>query len=104
MTNREIDGDAPSPASIPDKETSSAYQDGSSSDIAGEEGPGDMGSTDEGPGLTAGGTGTEINVEPDITEGGYAGDYGGHGDTTGGESNGSLWSGTGIPPKPRGER
>lgn len=107
MTDRETGGQreaeayAPSPQSIPDKETSADYQDGSSSDSDRREGPGDLGSTYEGSGLTAGGTGTEINVEPDITDGGYAGNYGGTSGTEGGESNGGLWSGTGIPPKPR---
>lgn len=88
------------PGAIRDKETSADAQDGSAADNQGSEGPKDLGSTNEGPGLTAGGTGTEINAEGDISKGGYAGDYGNKGGTEGGVSSGELWSGTGIPPKP----
>lgn len=56
-------------------------------------------------GLTAGGTGTAIDTG--LSEaggatgsgGGMVGRIGGH-EVDGGTSSGSLWSGTGIPPKP----
>jgi hypothetical protein len=89
-------------SSIPDHETSADWQDGSGSDAVGSEGPKDLGSTSEGFGLTAGGTGTEINTEGDITKGGYAGDYGGEGDTVGGVSSQTIGTvGEGMPSKPK---
>lgn len=89
---------------IPDPETSASVQDGSSASEPGSDIPNDMGSTDLGSGLTAGGTGTSVNTEGDITKGGYAGDYGTRGDTTGGQSSQDIGTvGEGIPPKPEGD-
>lgn len=105
MTDRDQETTFPrqAPGSIPAKDTSADFQDGSASDSDLATGPDDLGSTYEGPGLTAGGTGTEVNPQPEVTDGGYAGDYGSKGDTSGGSSSGDLWSGTGIPPKPDGD-
>lgn len=56
-------------------------------------------------GLTAGGTGDSIETGMSQaggatgSGGGVTGRIGGKG-TTGGSSSGSLWSGTGMPPKP----
>jgi hypothetical protein len=91
-------------SSIPDRETSAAYQDGSSSDATLFTGPTDEGSTNLGPGLTEGGTGTEINTEGDITKGGMGGTYGYGGTTVGGTGSGGIGTtGEGIPPKPEGD-
>jgi hypothetical protein len=96
------DGDVSS--GIPDPETSSAYQDGSSSDATLFTGPTDEGSTNLGPGLTDGGTGTEINTEGDISKGGMGGSYGYGGATVGGTGSGGIGTtGEGIPPKPEGD-
>jgi hypothetical protein len=103
MTNQESDAADSATPYITDPETSSAWQDGSSGDVAGWEGPKDLGSTNQGSGLTEGGTDTEINTHGDITKGGLPGEYGTQGDTVGGDQSGELWSGTGIPPKPEGD-
>lgn len=92
------------PPTVPDRATSSAYQDGSSSDATHFTGPGDEGSTTLDSGLTDGGTGTSIDTEGDITKGGMAGPYGYGGSTVGGTSSGGIGTtGEGIPPKPEGD-
>lgn len=99
-----LDDGQQTPSAIPDRETSSAYQDGSSSDATLFTGPTDEGSTNLGPGLTDGGTGTEINTEGDITKGGMGGSYGYGGATVGGTGSGGIGTtGEGIPPKPEGD-
>jgi hypothetical protein len=89
---------------IPDPETSASVQDGSSASAPGSDIPNDMGATELDSSLTAGGTDTSINTQGDITRGGYAGDYGGRGDTVGGQSSQDIGTvGEGIPPKPEGD-
>lgn len=103
MVNEENDAAQSATPYVQHPETSADWQDGSAADASGGEGPKDLGSTYEGQGLTAGGTGTEVNTAGDITKGGLGGSYGTEGDTVGGEQSGELWSGTGIPPKPEGD-
>ena len=86
---------------VPDPDTSASWQDGSSADVAGWEGPKDLGSTSEGSGLTAGGTDTAIGSGNDVTKGGMAGSYGG-GYVTGGVSSGEIGTvGDDLPPPPQ---
>ena len=87
-----------------DRETSSAYQDGSSSDATRYTSPTDEGSTGLDSDLTEGGTGTEVNMEGDITKGGMGGSYGYGGTTVGGTGSGGIGTTVeGIPPKPEGD-
>jgi hypothetical protein len=89
---------------VPEPETSASIQDGSSASEPGSDIPNDMGATELDSSLTAGGTDTSISAQGDITKGGYAGDYGGHGDTIGGQSSQDIGTvGDGIPPKPEGD-
>jgi len=100
----ELENGEEAPPSIPDRTTSSASQDGSSTDATHFTGPTDEGSTNLDSGLTDGGTGTAIDVEGDITKGGMAGTYGGGGSTVGGVGSGGIGTtGEGIPPKPEGD-
>ena len=99
-----LDNQEEAPSSIPDRTTSSAYQDGSSADATHSTSPDDEGSTNLDSGLTDGGTGTSINVEGDITKGGMPGTYGSGGSTVGGTGSGGIGTtGEGIPPKPEGD-